>query len=174
MVQNLNKEKTMHRRDVLKLMFGSLACFVVPVKSLANPRSGSVFVDLCNLAISHEYGAIVQYINHSGLITDRKVVNVLVKNMQDEIFHAQKITEILVREGATPTVAMWPPQTGKSVKTLFEEDISGEIAAIKLYQKILDLPESKKYRDYFSSFLEREKLHRSRLMELLNVISKSR
>ena len=69
---------------------------------------------------------------------------------------------------------MWPPQTGKSVRTLLEEDISGEIAAIKLYQKILDLPESKKYRDHFSSFLEREKLHRFRLMELLDVVSKSR
>jgi bacterioferritin len=69
---------------------------------------------------------------------------------------------------------MWPPQTGKDVRTLLEEDINGEIAAIKLYQKILDLPESKKYRDYFSSFLEREKLHRSRLMELLDVVSKSR
>ena len=164
----------MDRRDILKLMFGSLAGFVVPAESLATPGSSSLFVDLCNLAISHEYGAIVQYINHSGLIADKKITAVLLKNMQDEIFHARRITEILIKEGATPTVAMWPPQTGKSVKTLLEEDISGEVAAIRLYQKILDLPESKKYRDDFSSFLEREKLHRSRLVELLNVVSKSR
>ena len=129
---------------------------------------------MCNLAISHEYGAIVQYTNHSGLIANKKITDVLKRNLQDEIFHARKITEILVKEGATPTVAMWPPQTGKSVRTLLEEDINGEIAAIKLYQKILDLPESKKYRDHFSSFLEREKLHRFRLMELLDVVSKSR
>ena len=164
----------MDRRDILKLMFGSLAGFVVPVKSLATPDCSSVFVDLCNLAVSHEYGAIVQYINHSGLIADRKITSVLLKNMQDEVFHARRTTEILIKEGATPTVAMWPPQTGKSVKTLLEEDISGEVAAIRLYQKILDLPESKKYRDDFSSFLEREKLHRSRLVELLNVVYKSR
>jgi bacterioferritin len=155
-------------------MFGSLAGFVVPAKSLAIPACGSVFVDLCNLAISHEYGAIVQYTNHSGLIANKKVTDVLEKNLQDEIFHARKITEILVKEGATPTVAMWPPQTGRSIRNLLEKDIDGENAAIKLYQKILDLPESKKYRNYFSSFLEREKLHRSRLMELLNVVSKSR
>jgi len=164
----------MDRRNLLKLMFGSLAGFVVPAKSLAISGSGSVFVDLCNLAISHEYGAIAQYINHAGLIADKRITNVLEKNLQDEVFHARKITEILVKEGATPTVAMWPPQTGKDVRTLLEEDINGEIAAIKLYQKILDLPESKKYRNHFSSFLEREKLHRSRLMELLDVVSKSR
>ncbi|RUM42996.1 MAG: hypothetical protein DSY34_00860 [Desulfurobacterium sp.] len=164
----------MDRREILKLMFGSLAGFVVPAKSSATPRGGSIFVDLCNLAISHEYGAIVQYINHSGLITDKKITDVLKKNLQDEIFHARRITEILVKEGATPTVAMWPPQTGKSVRALLEEDINGEIAAIKLYQKILDLPESKKYRDDFLSFLEREKLHRSQLMELLDAVSKSR
>jgi bacterioferritin len=155
-------------------MFGSLAGFVVPAKSLATPDCSSIFVDLCNLAISHEYGAIVQYTNHSGLIANKKITAVLVKNMQDEIFHARRITEILVKEGATPTVAMWPPQTGKSIKILLEEDINGEIAAIKLYQKILDLSESKKYRDDFLSFLEREKLHRSRLVELLNVVSKAR
>lgn len=164
----------MDRREILKLMFGSLAGFVVPAKSPATPRGGSIFVDLCNLAISHEYGAIVQYINHSGLIADKKITDVLAKILQDEIFHARRITEILVKEGATPTVAMWPPQTGKSVRALLEEDINGEIAAIKLYQKILDLPESKKYRDDFLSFLEREKLHRSQLMELLDAVSKSR
>ena len=85
----------MDRRDILKLMFGSLAGFVVPAESLATPKCGSIFVDLCNLAISHEYGAIVQYINHSGLIADKKITAVLEKNMQDDIFHASKIQKYL-------------------------------------------------------------------------------
>lgn len=88
--------------------------------------------------------------------------------MRDEVVHARRITEILVKEGATPSLSIWPPQTGKSLKRLIEEDIEGENAAIKLYTQILDLPESKRYRDEIYSFLKREELHRSRLVEILS------
>ncbi len=163
----------MDRREVLKLLFGSLASFVVPVKTPAEELPGTnSFVSLCNLAISHEYGAITQYINHAGIISDKKVKEVLWANMRDEIYHARRITEILVKEGATPTVATWPPQTGRSLKQLLEEDISGEEAAIKLYRQILDLKESSKYKDDFKQFLDREIVHRSRLSELVNAFSR--
>ena len=159
----------MKRRDILKIMLGSLAQFVVPVKADAQLLfSQNSFVDLCNLAISHEYGAIVQYINHAGLIKEEKVKKVLLANMQDEIYHARRITEILIKEGATPTVTIWPPQTGKKLKILLEEDISGEEAAIRLYQKILDLKESAKYRKDFNFFLNREIVHRGRLVRLID------
>ncbi len=161
----------MERRKFLKYIFGGLAPFVVPVKSLSAVKESNLFVSMCNIAISHEYGAIVQYINHAGYVEERnKVQSVLLSNLQDEIFHARKITSLLVKEGATPTVSIWPPQTGKTLQQLLEEDINGESAAIKLYQKILDMPESKRYRDLFYSFLKREELHRSRLTELLNAI----
>jgi bacterioferritin len=160
----------MTRRDALKILLGSLAGFVSIAEAKKMPSAGNHFVDLCNLAISHEYGAIVQYINHSGLINDKKITEQLLANMRDEVYHARRITEILIKEGAVPTIAVWPPQTGKTVKTLLEEDISGEESAIKLYQQILDLQESKKYRDDFAKFLKREQFHRSKLVELLNAI----
>ncbi len=159
----------MKRREILKFIFGSLASFVVPLSSSAKTVSqGSKFVVLCNLAISHEYGAICQYINHSGIVDDEKVRKVLESNMYDEIVHARGITEILVKEGATPTVAVWPVQTGKSLKKLLEEDVEGENQAIKLYSSILDLPESSKYRDQIYAYLKREELHRLRLVRILN------
>lgn len=163
----------MNRREALKLLFGSLVSFVVPVKASAEQIFNTTsFVDLCNLAISHEYGAIIQYINHAGVVNDKKVKSILLANMHDEIYHARRITEILVKEGATPTVAMWPPQTGKSLKQLLEDDIRGEEAAIRLYQQILDLKESSKYRSDFQLFLDREVVHRSRLVELANALSR--
>ncbi|SMP15788.1 bacterioferritin [Desulfurobacterium pacificum] len=163
----------MKRREILKILFGSLTSFVIPVKAPAEQIfNTTTFINLCNLAISHEYGAIIQYINHAGLINQKKIKNVLLSNMRDEIYHARRITEILIKEGATPTVAMWPPQTGKNLKQLLEEDISGEEAAIRLYQQILDLKESSKYRDDFQFFLNREITHRSRLVELSNAISR--
>jgi rubrerythrin len=159
----------MKRRDMLKLIFGSLTSFIVPVSSRAGTvSSGSKFVVLCNLAISHEYGAICQYIDHSGIIKDENVRKILESNMYDEIVHARGITEILVKEGATPTVAVWPVQTGKELKKLLEEDVEGENQAIRLYSSILELPESKKYRDQIYSYLKREELHRARLVRLLN------
>jgi rubrerythrin len=159
----------MKRRELLKLVFGSLTSFVVPLNSKANPiTDDSKFVVLCNLAISHEYGAICQYISHSGILKNKKVRKILESNMYDEIVHARGITEILVKEGATPTIAVWPIQTGKEFKKLLEEDIEGENQAIKLYSSILELPESQKYRDQIHSYLKREELHRLRLVRLLN------
>lgn len=160
----------MKRRGFLKLIFGSLAPFVVPVNAKASIQGDPPFVFLCNIAIAHEYGAIVQYINHSGLISDEKIKKTLEGNMYDEIVHARRLTEILVKEGANPTVSLWPPQTGKEIKKLIEEDIEGENAAIKLYTQILDLQESKRYRDEIYSFLKREELHRSRLVGLMDAI----
>ena len=163
----------MKRRDFIKIIFGALSPFVVQLKpEKAYAEFGHPFVSLCNLAIAHEYGAIVQYINHSGLISNSKIKETLEENMQDEIVHARRLTEILVKEGAFPTVSIWPPQTGKGMKKLIEEDIEGENAAIKLYSQILDLPESKKYRDDIYSFLKREEIHRSRLVEILSAVKK--
>jgi rubrerythrin len=158
----------MNRRDILKLLFGSLSSFVVPVYSEAEVVKGDKFVTFCNLAISHEYGAICQYINHSSIIQDESVKKILEMNMRDEIVHARSLTEILVKEGATPTVSVWPTQTGLQFEKLIEEDIDGENQAIKLYSMILDLKESSKWRDSIYSFLKREELHRSRLVGILN------
>ena len=163
----------MKRRDVLKLLFGSLASFVVPVEAPAKElNSGNVFVDLCNLAISHEYGAIVQYLNHAGIVGEGKVSDVLLSNLQDELYLARKLTEILVREGATPTVSVWSPQTGKGVMKLLQEDLNGERAAVRLYSKLLDLPESVRFRDLINSFKVKEEIHESRLVELINAYKK--
>ncbi len=164
----------MKRRDFVKLIFGSLSSFVIPVESLSSTEIAPPFPSLCNIAIAHEYGAIVQYINHSGLIADKRIKSILEKNMQDEIVHARRLTEILVKEGATPTISLWPPQTGKSIERLIREDITGENAAIKLYGQILDLPESKKYRDDIYSFLKREETHRSRLIGIINELKKAK
>ena len=158
----------MKRREILKLIFGSLSAFVVPVRSEAEVVKNDKFITFCNLAISHEYGAICQYINHSGIIQDEKVRKVLEMNMKDEVFHARSLTEILVKEGATPTVAVWPPQTGLKFEKLIEEDIGGENQAIRLYSVILELKESSKWRDSIYSFLKREEVHRSRLVGILN------
>ncbi len=159
----------MQRRQVLKLIFGSLASYISfkPAKATEN-----LFVNLCNIAIAHEYGAIVQYINHSGLINIKEVDDILLSNMKDEVEHARGLTSILVMEGATPTVAAWPPMTGKSIKELLEEDIKGEEAAINLYSQILSLQESKRYRDKIAKYLKREKTHRERLIGMLNAIKK--
>jgi len=163
------------RREILKFMLGSLAGLVnlktLPSEAHSSISNESQFINLCNLAISHEYGAIIQYINHSGIIQKREIWSVLLENMNDEVVHARELTRILIKEGATPTVAAWPPQTGKRLIHLLKEDIAGENAAIELYQQILDLPESSSYRDVIYPFLKREMVHRERLQRLINALS---
>ena len=160
----------MKRREILKLIFGSLAMHLTIKPTYA---SENLFINLCNIAIAHEYGAIIQYINHSGIINNKRIDDILLRNMRDEVEHARGITRILIKEGAAPTIAAWPPMTGKELKDLLEEDIKGEEAAINLYSQILSLEESKKYRDSIASYMKKEKVHRERLIGILNAIKKS-
>jgi len=153
------------RRFLLKVVFGTLSTFVLVKPSLAGVGS-SEFVNTANLIISREYGAIVQYINHSGLV-EEAVGETFLKNMEEEVIHARELTRILVKEGATPTLAVWPPRSGKRVEKLVKEDLENERALIELYQKLLLLPEAGKYKDLLNSFLQSELQHRERLVRLL-------
>jgi len=155
------------RRFLLKAVFGTLSSLLVVRPSLAGFGS-SEFVNLTNMIISREYGAIVQYVNHSGVIGDEALGEALLKNMEEEVTHAKELTRILVKEGATPTLAVWPPRSGREPLKLIREDLEMERALIELYQKLLSLSEAGKYKDLLSSFLQSELQHRERLLKLLN------
>jgi bacterioferritin len=157
------------RRFLLKAVFGTLSSLLVVRPSLAGIGS-SEFVNLTNMIISREYGAIVQYINHSG-VAEGSLAAVFLENMEDEVIHARELTRILLREGATPALAVWPPKSAREPSKLIKEDLEMERALIELYQKLLSLPEAAKHKDLLNSFLQDELRHRERLLKLLSSLS---
>jgi bacterioferritin (cytochrome b1) len=92
------------------------------------------------LALQHEHGAIVQYINHSGKLKASGLTEQSQKFqsiIHDEVAHAQTLVHILAARGVEPTLAVWPPNTDNDTKTMLKQDVAAEQGAIALYQEIL-------------------------------------
>ncbi|MFO7802452.1 MAG: ferritin-like domain-containing protein [Desulfovermiculus sp.] len=92
------------------------------------------------LALQHEHGAIIQYINHCGKLTAgnlkpqaQKIQTII----DDEVAHAQALVHILSHTGIEPTLAVWPPKTDAEPTTMLQQDIAAEQGAISLYQDLL-------------------------------------
>jgi bacterioferritin (cytochrome b1) len=123
------------------------------------------------LALQHEHGAIIQYINHCGKLKARGLMDqamIIQAIIHDEISHAQDMIHILADAGVEPTLAVWPPKTGQKVSIMLKQDIAAEQGAIDLYTEILkaDLPadawekvhraleQEMKHKDLFDNLIE--------------------
>jgi len=155
------------RRELLKLVFGSLASFVVPTEGRAAPLKAD-FLYLCRVALSHEYGAIVQYVNHAGAVNSKEVATVLLENMEDEVRHARFLVKVILEQSGSLKVPIWPPQVSKSVLTMLNSDSKLETSAVALYSRILSSNPPPVYREEFERILETEKVHFERLERLIN------
>lgn len=114
----------------------------IPKKKIyADPK-----LELLDLALQHEFGAVVQYSNHAGVIAalNHDKTGYLRDQVQtiiaDEVEHAIEISEILKKNNLQPSVTVWPAQLGETPKEMLEKDIKAEEGAMKLYEQILALP----------------------------------
>ena len=92
------------------------------------------------IALQHEHGAIIQYINHCGKLNAGNLKSSAEKMqsiIDDEVAHAQALVHILSQTGIEPTLAVWPPKTDAEPATMLQQDIAAEQGAISLYQEIL-------------------------------------
>jgi rubrerythrin len=100
--------------------------------------------ELLDLALQHEFGAIVQYGNHAGVITalqsdpDGSIARTFREIIANEVHHSIHLSDILKKNNIEPTVAVWPPQTAATALEMVQKDLSAECGAIALYQQILE------------------------------------
>lgn len=110
----------------------------VPKKIYSEPK-----YELLDIALEHEFGAVIQYSNHNGVIAalGDDPEGVLARTLGDilcqEADHAAVLTEILQKNGVEPTIAAWPPQKGATTAEMLTKDVAAEEGAVKLYQQIL-------------------------------------
>jgi len=129
--------------------------------------------ELLDLALQHEFGAIVQYGNHAGIISALQhdsagSVNSMIKEIiGHEVNHAILLTDILKKHNIEPTVAVWPPQTADSAGDMIQKDIAAEAGAIKLYQKILELDFNDQTKKLIESIMASEETHHQIFSEIL-------
>lgn len=131
--------------------------------------------ELIDLALQHEFGAIVQYGNHAGVIAalhlDNEEANTFSNTVRDiineEIHHAILLTEIMTRNSHEPSVAVWPPQTGKTTQEMLQKDIAAEAEAVKLYEQILSLDFDDSTKQTIEAIKHAEVLHQNLFSSLL-------
>ncbi|RUM88369.1 MAG: hypothetical protein DSZ24_03910 [Thermodesulfatator sp.] len=148
----------MKRRDFLALLAAAGLEIVLTPKIEA--REDPLIAHL-ELALQHEFGVILQYIQHLGkaLAAGKDWEEVLEGIIRDEVFHAVHLSEMLKRRGQEPTLAVWPPQTFSSLKRCLQVDLEAEQGAISLYQKMLSLPYQSREKKWLARFLTAEKHH---------------
>jgi bacterioferritin len=91
---------------------------------------------LLNQAVSLEYTAVVQYNQHSMLVTgnDRKLYEEFFKGQsQEALSHAKLWGERIVYLGGVPTVEVGTVEQSTDLTEMLEKDLALEMKAVELY-----------------------------------------
>jgi len=94
------------------------------------------FIDLLNKDLAWEYTAMVQYTQHSGVLTGAAYMAIrkeIIIHAQEELAHATILSGQISFLGGFPTVDVYSPMTSKKNETMLEQDLAGEEDAIKRY-----------------------------------------
>ncbi len=94
------------------------------------------FLELLNNDLAWEYTAMVQYIQHSGVLTGAAYMAIkkeIILHAQEELNHAIILSDQITYLGGFPTVEMYPGKTAKDNVKMLEQDLDGEMDAIKRY-----------------------------------------
>jgi bacterioferritin len=106
-------------------------------------------LDLLNKDLEWEYAAAVQYIQHAAVITGSNYKSIqaeLVIHSQEEMLHAQTLSDQIAYLGGTPTLNIENRVTSKDSTELIRQDLKGELDAINGYkERIAQAEELKEY-----------------------------
>jgi bacterioferritin len=104
-------------------------------------------IKLLNLDLSKEYTAIVQYTQHTGVITGAAYGDVkkeLAVHATEELQHALTLADQIDYLGGVPTVDVVPAKISQDNIEMLEQDLNGENDAIARYiQRIEQVEELK-------------------------------
>ena len=104
-------------------------------------------IDLLNKDLSLEYTAMVQYIQHSGVMTGAQygdIIKELKIHASEEMQHALTLAEFIDYFGGFPTVEMPPPATSNDNDKMLRQDLDGELDAVNRYKKRIEQAEELK------------------------------
>lgn len=130
--------------------------------------------ELLDLALQHEFGAIVQYSNHTGVISALNsnptgtIATTLEEIICNEVHHSIHLSNILKKNGIDPTVAVWPPQTAVTPVEMVQKDLAAENGAIALYHQILEQDFEDPTKRIIEKFLLAEIAHHRYFSKLLS------
>ncbi|MFQ5892107.1 MAG: bacterioferritin [Candidatus Methanofastidiosia archaeon] len=104
-------------------------------------------IALLNKDLSWEYTAMIQYIQHSGVLTGAEYGDITKEikiHAQEELSHALILVDQIDYLGGTPTVEVYDAKTSKDVIEMLSQDLEGEEDAIRRYKERIDQAEELK------------------------------
>jgi bacterioferritin len=126
-------------------------------------------VDLLNLDLQDEHGAIVQYLGHSYGIGEGELACEIESIARDEMRHLDWLAETIVELGGKPSLKRGTQNlTGQTVPDWMNNDVSLEDGAIKNYQahiKAVDIPKVKRI---LKRILMDEQSHRAKFARFID------
>lgn len=132
-------------------------------------------MELLNKDLALEYTAIVQYTQHSGVLTGAEYGDITKEikiHASEELQHALILTEQIDRLGGIPTVEVPPARVSQDNKKMLQQDLEGEEDAIARYtQRIVQTEELREFAlaQQLRQILAVEQEH---AMDLRNVLGK--
>ena len=117
-------------------------------------------IELLNIDLSKEYTAMVQYVQHSGVMTGAEygdIIKELKIHASEELQHALILADQIDYLGGFPAVDVPPAATSKENKEMLEQDLTGEEDAISRYktrimqaEELMELALAQKLREILS------------------------
>ncbi len=102
-------------------------------------------IELLNSDLALEYTAMVQYTQHSGVLTGAEYGDIIKEikiHASEELQHALILTEQIDYLGGIPTVEVPPARVSQDNKKMLQQDLEGEEDAIARYtQRIVQTEE---------------------------------
>lgn len=95
-------------------------------------------IELLNRDLALEYTAMVQYAQHSGVLTGAEYGDIIKEikiHANEELQHALILTEQIDYLGGIPTVEVPPARVSQDNKKMLQQDLEGEEDAIARYKQ---------------------------------------
>jgi len=102
-----------------------------------------------NSDLAWEYAALIQYVQHASVITGAEyesIIAELLVHANEEMQHATSLSDQIDWLGGVPAVDVQTIQTSSDSKEMLEQDLEGELDAVRRYKE--RIAEAESLREY--------------------------
>jgi bacterioferritin len=133
-------------------------------------------IDLLNRDLSWEYTAMLQYVQHSGVLTGAEYGDITKEikiHAQEELQHALILVDQIDYLGGVPTAeVLYPPKTSRDNREMLQQDLEGEEDAIRRYQERIEQAEAMKELALAQKLREILAMEQEHAMDLKNALGR--
>ena len=134
----------------------------------------SKIIELLNLDLQDEHGAIIQYLSHAYAMGEGEMACEIEAMARDEMRHLDWLAETIVELGGQPSLKRGTQNmTGKTVPDWMADDVKLEEGAIGNYKKHIEAIDNPKIKRLLQRILADEQAHRGKFEHLVEKAKKA-